>query len=305
VAAAEVDLGSEQLGTYLHELTTVEDRRELPGLGRGLARLLREPGPERLSVLRTFLTAGGDGQGRQRVQDYLRRQGAGHLVAASGALDVEWARREFPEFFFDFVATLDLDAQEDRETLHGLCRALGPERIEGGEKLLGRDPRLRQEPFVRCVFASTSRVLLPFARLIASLGGEGYKVRLADHLREAASLELDRELIDVVRRGEWLSSEYLSLVAKGEACERLTYQRQAILCRFLRETDGDGDCLERRIRAVRLLASFPSVAVMRVLERLLKERRLLFRHAAPPELRAAARDTLLAFERPQPEPDDV
>ena len=111
------------------------------------------------------------------------------------------------------------------------------------------------------------------------------------------------ELVTLVERPEWLSGQYLLLALRGQEGAKLDYQRQAILRRFLKETEGDTDALSLRIRGVRMLAHFPTVAALRYLERIVSERRL-FRFKEPLELRQAAQSVLDGFAE-EGDGDDV
>lgn len=297
-ARAAVDSPSEQLGVYLHELASVADPAELPGLEPGLARLLEQPGEAELAVLRQVLCDAGPlgERGRERVVAALRRRGDTRWIRACGALDAAWAVREFPREFLEFADALPLDEPAGAALLREVCESVGAAAIDAAAPALRGDRRLLAEPFARAVLADRSGALLPLARLVLESGGEAFK---EPFLGALGALELDpadRSILALVRRPAWLSVEYLLLVANGSAGTKLDYQRQAVLCRFLRATDDDPALERERVAAVELLAGMPSVQVLRQLKRLVAERRMggvLPRH--PRALREAARAAVKGF----------
>jgi hypothetical protein len=302
-----VDRTSEQLGVYLHTFAAVSEPRDFPGLEHGLARLLAKPQAEDLAVLRQFLSGSGPlaERGRDRIVAELRRRGDARWIRACGALEGAWVVREFPCEFFDFVERLDLTRPEQAEELLDLCARIGSERLAEGVEALGRDRRLLAPSFTSWVFADRSGTLLPFAWRVLATGGESYKESFLAALDPARLDPFDRELLEVVRRPAWLSTEYLLLVTGASQSTQLGYQRQAVLCRYLRASDGERAAVEERVRAVRLLRELPSVQVLRQLKRLVSERRLGLLPTHPKALRQAAREVIRYFEHSPLEWNDV
>ena len=306
MTAEEVDAVAEQLAVFLHMLGTLEQPEEAPALERGLLQLLEAPDAVRLDVLWQFLQDLDPARqaGRERLLEVLRAKGRTHLLQRCGALNAVWVVREYPHEFLQFVEGLDLSSDAGTEELTEICERIGLERIEAGMGALEADPRLAESAFARTVLRSKNPVLQVFVPLLLGRDSAISKTDTIGMLLEGVGGAFDRELVALVRRPDWLSSDYLLLAVRGEEGRRLDYQRQATLTRFLRATQDEAGELDNRIRAVELLGGFPTVAVLRALERIVQERRLL-RYREPARLRSAAQAVLRSFPTGMEDGSDV
>jgi hypothetical protein len=289
----------EELGVFLHFLAESDDPSRFPALRAGLERLLQASGEPGLELLRSYLlttdrAAAGERAPARRVATWLRRNKLHRFLRSCGVLDERWVSREFPVDFLEYLETLDLASQGDREELDRVCRAIGTRRFGIAANLLDGAEAFLASPLATQLFALHLVSLAPLVRQIYERDKRRLKADFARYLRATLAKGIDQTIFELVEDGSCLSSGYLSALVDQDA-GRLAEARLQAVRAFLAASAGDAQRMPQFVRAVKLLANFDSPANRVFLGRLVEERRNLVFYRHPREVREAARAVLHSY----------
>ncbi|MHC5011506.1 MAG: hypothetical protein ACYTG6_11235 [Planctomycetota bacterium] len=301
-----MEISAEQLGIYLHYLTTLTSERRADRVVPHLHRILAEPGAEDLAVLREYLepiwhdtveTLPGADHGR--VAAFLVDSGLQHLVRLSGILTADHLLARFPRDFGMYLDALDLSREEDQAELDRFCSSLAPDRVEAAAEELWTPACLLDEDRRERLLSLGKRSVMPFAKVVLDRSRGALKTEVVQFLRKLRIEAREARPLRLRDRVDGLPTDFvaglLSPAADGTYPSELQHQAMQEICRYITQTEGTGTDPIRRAYAVRALAGFPAATVRPFLKELLGARRFLFVPREPRAVRVAAREVLTSL----------
>jgi hypothetical protein len=232
----------------------------------------------------------------ERVIELLRRAGRVDLLHDSRHLDPERVVERFPERFGLFVDALDLQGEEDRETLRRVLLKIGSDRIRNA---FAHDPRTEDLLTARRIHRLLHRSgieALALVRPAVDHGGHDDAVR---YLRRLGFPKDVTAALDALDPPSLLPADYLRDLADhpwaGDTLDRLRDKSFTLLAKFIAGTAENPALHDRRLYAIRALRHLPSIRCMNLLEGLKKSGGLLALSKTTRAVRKAATETLLAL----------
>ena len=300
IDARRVEDRAEQLGVYLHHLVTLDDAEQRASLQDGIGELLWKPNQAELDVLGEYLQPLlseeelPPGLDLARVARVVRSIGRASLLRQCGILGPEWIVREFPQEFLAYIDTLDFDVPKDLQELDQVCQRIGPERFRAEPDLLTGQREFLKSRTCKRIFMLPLESTAPFARLIFEKSRRLFKREFGMYVHARMAKGIDKALLDVIGDSQSVFTEYLIALVEGNE-SKLRGFRQSLLYSYVVATDGDPRRVDRRIRAIRLLANFDTPVIQKLLERLARGRKFLVMKEQPKPIRQAAREVLRSF----------
>jgi len=295
---------TEQLGVYLHYMTTLDSDEEAARTHALAATCIRAASPDAREVLALYLEplrrqggAAQDERQRRRMLRLLRENDLTHLLTELEVFSDATVVDVFPRYFGPWLDALDLSRQESRARLVEVCTALGPQRIRAAAAALAGPEGILTAWRSSQILAVCEPALGPLARILLNHGDAQTKVAVVRFLRRFAAGREEACLLDLLEVGE-LPRDYLAELLDPspdpQVYERMRGRIADILAERVEHWEGTPRFARRRLDAVGLLAVFHSRHAEQVLRQLARRTRL-FRSEVENDLQRAARESLRTY----------
>jgi hypothetical protein len=298
--AGELDPG-EQLGVWLHYLTTLDSDEEASRTQPHAAAVLRAHPASVREVLALYLRplrerdeSGIHARHRARMLAFLREQGLTDLLAEYEVFGDATVVDVFPRHFGPWLETLDLNHSQGRARLLEVVQQIGAERIRAAQHALQGPEGILAPARIQQLLMLPELALGPLLRIVLASADAEIKAGIVRFLGRAAAGQPEACLLDLLEVGE-LSRDYLGELLdpsdEPQARVRMRTRIADLLAERVELWGGQARSAPRRLAAVRMLADFRSRHSEQVLKQLAK-RSKLFQSVIETDLQKAAREAL-------------
>ncbi|MDJ0520942.1 MAG: hypothetical protein QNJ90_02590 [Planctomycetota bacterium] len=297
--------GPEQIAVVLHYAVHLQRPEELPGQQALLEKLLRNPGPRELDILREYVRWDGEADAESAARttaviNVLERAGRTHLLRACGALSADFVVETFPDHFGRFLGALDLDVARDVAELDDVVQRVGGhELIDAAHRLMPVIEGISLEQ-AHNLLQKPQESRLPLARLLLQAHQKVVVSIVAQFLRDLEIPAPESFLLRTIRPYALLTPEYLmgliDLHLGRVSAFALRTPISEVLCRHIAAV-GDADPTDRsRLESIKLLLRYPSSRGEEMLKTLRRFGFGPFGGSEPPAVRKLARSLLKSWQ---------
>jgi hypothetical protein len=296
---------SEQLGVYLHYLTTLDSDEEAARTWPLAAACIRSGSAPAREVLRLYLEPLREAEPREederhsgRVLTLLRETGLTDVLVEEEVFSDATVVDVFPRHFGPWLDGLDLTSTAGRERLLEVCGQLGPERLRGASEALQGPDGILTTWRVCQILSTPAAELGPLVRILLTRADAETKTAVVRFLVRVAGRCSEACLLDLLEVGE-LPRDYLAELADPSddpAVRRRMHTRIAdILAEHIEQWQDEPRMALKRLRAVGLLGTFHSRHAEAVLRQLARRGVKLFRSDGESALQHASREALRSY----------
>ena len=290
----------EQLGVWLHYMTTLDSDEEASRAQPLAAACIRTNPAEVREVLELYLRplrepdeAGTQARHCSRMLAFLREQGMTDLLIEHEVFSDATVVDVFPRWFGPWLETLDLVHSKGRVRLFEVVGQIGVERIHASQHALQGPEGIVTPARIQQLLMLPDLSLGPLVRIVLSNADAETKTGIVRFLSRAAAGQPEACLLDILEVGE-LPRDYLAELlepsSEPQARARMRGRIADLLAERVELWGGTRNSI-RRLAAVHLLATFRSRHSEQVLTQLSK-RSKLFRSEIETDLQKAAREAL-------------
>jgi len=295
----------EALGVYLHDFVNAPSS-DTPS--HGLICDILKSEPQHSDLLQPYVELCLSDKGLKeenrhvwRVIELLQKSDPTRILEDRTFLTPKVVQFTFPRQFGPFLDTLNASRPAELEQLADICHRVGSVRItESGDYLL-ETAKIVTRRRLKKILSVDSDEMLPLVGVIAQVNDNWVRDAVARFIRRRNPPVKESAALRVVRPLDWLSPQYLEAlcVRSPSRSHRQWLQEESsrLLRVFLRDTAGLQEMLERRIRAVHMLAALPSEENIELLGDVVQEKRFRFFRWKTRGLRKAARKARKQMKR--------
>ena len=303
----EVFHPQELLGIYLYILVRPEKEQLTEQLHPRICEILETAGEDVHAVLRCYLSLmgqakedGGELLHYERVLSLLRKHEFMQLLRTCDFLSVTDVAEQFPDQFFLYLDSLNLQEEEDQAQFTQLVDRLGPDRIIAARDALLKTGSFGDHMRAERLLASSSVASLPFVHLIIHELGDSTKTAVIEYLRRVNLEDKEMALIPAHNNPDEISMCYLSMLSArktdGSFPKDLKYEIAKLLCRIIRRTGASAKDMHRRVYAIALLSKFQTHQAKALLTQLTKFKNVMTLSREPKPVRNAAKAALKRYK---------